>query len=361
MYNANQFALKPTNNPSKEIVLMKRPLTRLCMALLCFYISFTACYSDALAAGAKLEILTSTFPVYQITRNVTKGWDGVNVSLMIPAQLGCPHDYALKPQDMQKLSKADALVINGLGMEEFLGTPVKKANSKLRIMDSSIGIKDILNYTEMGEHEPARNEPEHKGGHHKKPAHGDGDAHEREQDRPHHHAGANPHLFASPRMVALLAMNIAAGLSGIDPAGARIYTENARAYAEKMNRLADEFAALGKQLANNRIVTQHGVFDYLARDMGLEVVAVVQAHAGQEPSASEMLAIVKTIRQEKAGAIFTEPQYPEKIGRTIAAETGIATATLDPVATGPEAAPLDYYETCMRQNHAIIGEALGTK
>ncbi|MFH0730982.1 MAG: zinc ABC transporter substrate-binding protein [Pseudomonadota bacterium] len=339
---------------------MKRPLTKVCMTLLCFCMAVAACDSDALAAGGKLEILTSTFPIYQITRNVTKGWDSVNVSLMIPAQLGCPHDYALTPRDMRKLSKADVLIINGLGMEEFLGTPVKEANSKLKIMDSSIGIKDILNFTDVGEHEQARHKTEHEGEHRKEPAHEDRHAHEHEHPD-HHHAGANPHLFASPRMVALLAMNIAAGLSGIDPAGARIYSENARAYAEAMNRLADEFAALGKQLANNRIVTQHGVFDYLARDMGLDVVAVVQAHAGQEPSASEMLAVVKTIRQEKAGAIFTEPQYPEKIGRTIAAETGIAAATLDPVATGPEAAPLDYYETRMRQNHAIIGETLGTR
>jgi zinc transport system substrate-binding protein len=338
---------------------MKRMLTRLCMTLICFYAASAGCYSDALAAGTKLEILTSTFPIYQITRNITKGWDTVKVSLMIPAQLGCPHDYALKPQDIQKLSRADVLVINGLGMEEFLGTPVKKANSKLRIFDSSNGIKDILNYTDMGEHEHARDQPEHKGEHHNEPDHEDGDAHE--HDRHHHHAGVNPHLFASPRMVALLATNIAAGLSGIDPAGARIYSENARIYAEKMNRLADEFVTLGKQLTNPRIVTQHGVFDYLARDMGLEVVAVVQAHAGQEPSASEMLAIVKTIREENAGAIFTEPQYPQKIGRTLAAETGIATAILDPVATGSEAAPLDYYEISMRQNQAIIGKTLGRK
>ena len=33
--------------------------------------------------------------------------------------------------------------------------------------------------------------------------------------------------------------------------------------------MADELAALGRRLHNNRIVTQHGVFDYLARDMGL--------------------------------------------------------------------------------------------
>jgi zinc transport system substrate-binding protein len=337
---------------------MKRPLTRLCGVVLCLTIALTADFSNALAGEAKLDILTSTFPIYQITRNITKGPDAVKVSLMIPAQLGCPHDYALKPQDMQKLSRADVLVINGLGMEEFLGAPVEKANSHLNIIDASKGIKDILNYTDMGESEPLRHEAGHEGEHKKESAHQAGDAPEHAW---HHHAGTNPHLFASPRMAAFLAMNIAGALSVIDPARAGIYSENAMGYAEKMNRLADEFTALGKQLTNNRIVTQHGVFDYLARDMGLEVVAVIQAHAGQEPSASEMLAIVKTIRHEKAGAIFTEPQYPEKIGRTLAREAGIATATLDPVATGPQDAPLDYYETCMRQNLVIIGKTLGSQ
>jgi ABC-type Zn uptake system ZnuABC Zn-binding protein ZnuA len=127
-----------------------------------------------------------------------------------------------------------------------------------------------------------------------------------------------------------------------------------------MNRLADDCAALGKHLQNNRIVTQHGVFDYLARDMGLEVVAVVQAHAGQEPSASEILEIVATIKAKKAGAIFTEPQYPEAVGKTIAKEAGIAAATLDPGATGPERAPLDYYEQVMRTNLVTLEKTLGS-
>ena len=112
--------------------------------------------------------------------------------------------------------------------------------------------------------------------------------------------------------------------------------------------------------SNNRIVTQHGVFDYLARDMGLEVVAVVQAHAGQDPSASEILAIVKTIKTKKAGAIFTEPQYPEAVGTTIAKEASIVAARLDPAANGPERAPLDYYEQVMRTNLSILEKTLGS-
>lgn len=188
-------------------------------------------------------------------------------------------------------------------------------------------------------------------------AHQRGDAHH-EHDRHHHHAGVNPHLFASPRMTAQLAMNVVAELSKIDPNGADTYFKNARAYAETINKLADDMAALGKRLKNNRIVQPHGVFDYMARDVGLEIIAVMQAH-GQEPSASEMLQLVKTIKDKRAGAIFTEPQYPEKAGKALSKETGIPVAMLDPVATGPGNAPLDYYETVMRQNMKTLESTLG--
>ncbi len=454
------------------------------------------------AGAAEQTVLATTFPIYQIVRNVAEGREGVTVDLMIPSQLGCPHHYALTPQDMQKLAKADFLVVNGLGMEEFLGAPVKKANPKIRVIDSSIGIKETLQYSgdqhhehghghehgetghhveehhhghhgehpfewagafklepgvykwsfakvdgkyadpamkmvyvasepkdpiehvkemimglfeqngqalkhggrlnsgelhvlqfddarnttefeikidkagtyvfftehmpsefEAGEHffktaggenvEPVFQEPESGHDHHHAEAHHDHGHH-------HHHAGINPHLFASPRMTAQLAMNIAAELSKADPSGAAVYFKNAQAYAETMDRLADDMAALGRRLKNNRIVQPHGVFDYLARDMGLEIVAVMQAH-GQEPSASEMIQLVKTIKEKRTGAIFTEPQYPDKVGQTLSKETGIPVAMLDPAASGPDNAPLTYYETVMRQNMKTFESTLGVK
>lgn len=302
------------------------------------FLSAFLCAPAAQAAG-RIVALCTTFPIYQITRNVTRGSTAIQVELMLPAQLGCPHDYALTPQDMQKLARANVLIINGLGLEEFLGTPIKKANPGLQILDSSAGIKQVMRYTDF--------EREH-------------DVHETAHGH-EHEAGVNPHLFASPRMAAKLPLTIAAGLARIDPAGAILYERNARAYALRLNRLADEFSALGRRLANNRIVTQHGVFDYLARDMGLNVVAVVSAHAGQEPSAAQMLGIVRTIRRTRAGAVFTEPQYPARIAQTIAREAGIPAAVLDPAANGPANAGPDYYETVMRRNLATLKETLGTR
>lgn len=306
------------------------------MLIICIAFGLTTVSPTLGRAGeGEQTVLATTFPIYQILRNVTEGRDGVKVDLMLPSQLGCPHDYALTPQDMQKLAKADILVVNGLGLEAFLGAPVKKANPEITIIDSSIGIENTIKYTE-----------EHDNDH--------------DHSKTEHHEGVNPHLFASPRMTARIAMNIAAELSKTDPKGAAIYSENAKAYAETMNKLADGLSALGKRLKNNSIVQPHGIFDYLARDIGLEIVAVMQAH-GQEPSAAEMINLIKTIREKRAGAIFTEPQYPEKVGKSMSKETGVPFAMLDPVATGPENAPLAYYETVMGKNMKTLESTLGVK
>lgn len=304
---------------------------------LCGAAAASAVSVPARSDAAGQTVLATTFPICQIVRNVTQGRDGLTVDLLLPARTGCPHDYALTPRDMRKLARAAILVTNGLGLETFAGVPVKKANPRMKVIDSSAGIREILAYSDDQRHD-----------------HGDEHDHaDAEED-----AGANPHLFASPRMQARLAMNIAAGLAEADPDGAAVYFGNARAYAARMNMLADDMAALGRRLKNNRIVQPHGVFDYLARDMGLEIVAVMQSH-GREPSAAEMMRLVRLIRAKQAGAVFTEPQYPDRIGAALSRETGIPVAVLDPAATGPESAPLTYYETVMRRNMQTLGQTLG--
>ena len=303
---------------------------------LCMTLGLASCPGTGKADTPVRTVLSTTFPIHQIVRQVTAGRAGLSVVQMLPSQMGCPHDYALTTQDMQKLAKADVLVINGLGMEEFLGAPLKKANPKITLIDSSSGIKETLAYTDQPQAQ----------------AHTHAHAHT--------HAAINPHLFASPRMNARLALNIAAGLSKVDPEGAALYARNAEAYAGTMNRLADDMSALGKRLKNPRIMQPHGVFDYLARDMGLSIVAVMLAH-GQEPSAAGIRRLAKTLRETQAGAVLTEPQYPGKIAQILSKETGVPFATLDPVASGPEDAPPDYYEKVMRQNMKTLASTLGVR
>ena len=286
------------------------------------------------AFAADRQIVASVFPVWLLLRQVTRDVPGVEVGLLLPAGTGCPHDYSMTPQDRRALARADVLVINGLGLESFLGEPGKVS----RLMKEGFSIIDISSRVD---HLLAEEEAGHEG-----------------HDHGH---GVNPHIFASPAMMSRMAVSLAVQLAQHDPEHASLYEENGRRTAERLDALAADFAALGGRIAGRGVLVQHNVFNYLARDTGLVVDAMVQAHEGQEPSAREMLDLVRIIREKHTAAVITEPQYPARTGRTLAAETGIPCISLDPVASGPSDAPDDYYETVMRGNLRILENTLGTK
>lgn len=293
----------------------------------------SGCSRPQAGADGRKHILCSTFPMYLFTANIAKGASGVEVQLMIPAAMGCPHDYSLTPDDLRKIAAADVFVANGLGMEEFLGKPLAAANPKLLVIDSSVGVTDLLAFT-----------PEEGG---------------EEEAGHHHHSHFNPHLFASPDTAARVVQSLAGQLAKADPDNAKLYADNAGRYVGELLKVGREIRDAVHGPPAPRIVTEHAVFDYLARDAGLEIVAVVEESPGQAPSAAEMLRIVGRIKAAKAAALFTEPQYPAAVGETIAKETGIPAAMLDPVANGPADAPLDYYQQVMRQNARVLAAALG--
>ncbi len=282
--------------------------------------------SPQVCFGAPIRLLATTFPVEILLRNVINGATSVQIKVLLASDLGCPHDYVLSPQDMQKLAAADVLVGNGLGLEEFLGTAVSRANAKISLIEVGKGASPLLFMDAEGGRSSRV---------------------------------VNPHVFASPRMMGKMARFLAGELGRIVPSERPLFERNADSYATKMEVLANEFLQLGQRLKNNRVITQHGIFDYLAADMGLRVMGVVQDHPGREPSASEVLKLSKTIRAQKVGAVLTEPQYSPKFGRLVASESGVLVGEVDPVASGPVSAPLDYYEKIMRSNLKIIRNLLG--
>jgi zinc transport system substrate-binding protein len=110
-------------------------ITRLLTAALLIAFFITGCGQAAGRAaksttpggnGAGLNIVTSFYPVYIATINVTRDIPGVTVKNMTKPQTGCLHDYSLRPEDLKTLEKADVFVINGAGMEAFLDDVISK-------------------------------------------------------------------------------------------------------------------------------------------------------------------------------------------------------------------------------------------
>ena len=283
------------------------------------FLAFTLAFAPSAGAAEPLRVLASFLPMEIFTRNVTGDAPGVTVASMLPASLGCPHDYALTPGDMKKIASADLFVANGLGMEDFLGEPVRRANPKIRIVETARGVRPV------------------RGG----------------------HGEINPHTWVSPRNAILQVREIEKALSEARPGLAPAFRRNADAYVFRLTALAAEFEAAAMTFRRTNIVTFHDVFDYLARDAGLTVVGKIETVPGQEPSAGEIQRLSRTIREKEVPAVFSEPQYSPKLADALAREAGVPVRVLDPVATGSPA--LTAYEDAMRRNLSTLKEALSSR
>ncbi len=302
-------------------------------------ILFSAILTASLHAAETRPVYCTTYPVYLFTKNIAANCPDVRVELVVPPGTGCPHDYVLTPGDMRKLGTKNLIVVrNGMGLDDFVLKPLAKMNPEAVVIDATKGLK-ALKAKENDDHD-------HDHGHADK----DGD-HDHGHD--HSHGGLNPHLFASPVSAVGMVENIAKGLEKADPANAARYRANATAYLAKLNALNERIKLLAPKVRGNSVIAQHGVFDYLAEPLGLMVAATI-SDGQSAPSAAEMKELIHEIKEKNIRVIFTEPQYPARTAEAIARECGIRTVRLDPVASGPQNAPDDYYEKIMDSNLNII-------
>ena len=293
----------------------------LSLLLLVLSVALVGCGGTDKSAEKKtaepFRIVTSFYPMYVATINITDGVDGVEVYNMTKPQTGCLHDYQLMTEDMKTLEKADAFVINGAGMEDFMDK-VTEQQKKLKVIDASRGIELI-----------------------------------------HDEEGDNPHVWLSVTDAITQVRNIADQLKEADPAHAAQYEKNAAAYIEKLTSLKSEMHAALDNVPHKDIVTFHEAFPYFAQEFKLNIIGVVEREPGTEPTPTELQETIEQVNALPSKVLFTEPQYSPAAAETIARETGAKIYTLDPVVTG-EATPAakNAYIDTMKKNMKTLQEAL---
>lgn len=298
----------------KLLILILILLLALPAAFLTGCLPMTATTSQS--ADPDLMIITSFLPIYIFTANLTAGLDGISLSNLAAPDIGCLHDYQLLPGDMIKLEEADIFIFNGAGMESFL-SQLAGLSSDMITVEASEGIELL-------------------------PAAGD---------------EVNGHVWLSIPLAIRQVRNISAGLQLADPDRKGQYQANEAAYISRLEALDTDFRNGLADLQHRDIITFHEAFPYLAQEYGLTVAGVIQREPGSEPSASELAETIDLIKAKGIPALFAEPQYSLRVAETIAAETGAKIFTLDPIVTG--AADAATYEQKMRQNLAVLREALG--
>ena len=292
----------------------------------------------------KFNIVASFYPMYVLTQNVTEGIEDVQVTNLTAPTTGCLHDYQITTQDMIKLSHADALVVNGDGMENFI---IKAINTyeDLNIVYASEGIKEKLEKEEH-EHEDEHDEDEHE---HE-------EAHDEEEHDDGHNHEENSHYWVSISLYIEQVKNVAEQLGKIDEKNKDLYERNAQKYIEKLTTLKNQMHEQLDDLPNKNIITFHEAFEYFADEFDFDIVAVIEREPGTYPSSKEVAEIIDLVKEKDVKAVFVEPQYSRSAADTIARETKVEVYSLDPIVTGSDDA--DSYIKIMTENMNTLIKAL---
>lgn len=262
----------------------------LCLILL---VSFVSCGRKGNVPEEKI-ITVSIAPFKYFIEAIAK--DEYEINVMVPAGSN-PHIYEPYPVQVSKLEKSVAYISNGfLGFEMTWLDRFYEMNSKMKRLS-------------VGEYvEPIKSED-----------HNEGD----------HVEGTDPHYWVSPRCAYQIAASVKTFLTELNPDRKRIYEEN---YQELLGKIrhADELAKeLSSSVSKKCFMIYHPNLAYLARDYGLEEIAV--ENEGKEPSPSRMKYLIDRAKKDNIKVILVQKEYDTRNARAVADEAGAKVIIIDPL------------------------------
>ena len=269
--------------------------------------------------GDTFKIVTSFYPIYLSTKNVTQNVDDVEVVNLTQTAGGCLHDYQLLPQDMIELETADVLIVNGQGMEEFLDKVIS-SYPNLKIIYANDENIEVLIHNHEGEEE------------------------------------INSHVWLSVSNNIEQVENIQKELSKIDEKNSDKYKENASNYISKLNDLRSQMDNELSKLRDVRVVTSNETFDYLFKELGVDISFNIEEEIGTSPNTGDIARVIQEIKNTNSALIILDAQEDESFSQIISQETGLKTYTLDAIVTGD--GNKDHYINTMKKNIEILKECL---
>jgi len=255
----------------------------------------------------RLKVVTSFYPIYVATLNITEGVPGVIVENLSEPQTGCLHDYQLTSDDVKLLSTADVFLVNGGGMESFLD------------LDEFAKKYPDLTVVSIDENLPKE---------------------KLDKD--------NSHYWMNLDFYEIYVQKIAIALADKDTEHSLEYMENYRKYADEVDKLIEKANQVKAASNSQGVILLHEAFGYLADELGLDTKMVLDLDDGAEISPSDLSKACKLIEDGEVVYILGESTYGSAIAKTIEDETGLTTIFIDPLITGEY--KKDTYLDGMRDN-----------
>jgi len=271
-------------------------------------------------APRTLKIGVTLHPYYSWTKNIVGTLPGYEVRSILPGEIDAG-DYQPRPDDIKKLVDLDAIVVNGIGHDDFI-MPMLKASANTRITIIRPNEQTPQIHSARG-------------------------------------SGVNSRTFISFTNAIQQTYAIQKALAALRPQDAAALQQNAAEYARRLRLIKSKAAQQLAEAKITRVVTVHDGYGYLLQEFGLEVAGVVQPAHGLTPSAAELRDMVKLLQREKIRVVFSAATFPAPLLKVLQDEAGVKVYTITLIASGEYTA--DKFEREMQRNVDTMIRALVTE
>jgi ABC-type Zn uptake system ZnuABC Zn-binding protein ZnuA len=286
-------------NSGEEESNMKSKLLRL---LLIIPLIGVFCAGAMPADAAKIRIVATLTDLADFARNI--GGDRVEINSLATG-VEDTHGVPMKPSFVPIMNRADLLFVEGFEMEHAFLPALIEASKNPRIqrdregyVDASKGIipLDVPKSTE----------------------HYAGDV----------HPYGNPHYMLDPVLAKTAIKNIYNALVEFAPQYQADFTRNRDAYLAKLDAKIAEWEKEARPLKGVKFIAYHEEWNYFAARFGMDFFGTVELRPGIDPTARHIEQLVASMKKEHVPIVVREPQFPEKVPKRIAEQSGATLITL---------------------------------
>ena len=279
-----------------------------------------ACSSQA-ALAKNLNVVASFTVLADMAKQV--GGEHVTVKSLVGPD-GDPHSFEPSPQDSVALSKADVVIVSGLGMEGWMDRLVSASGYKGKVIVASEGIstrKMIDDGKQI----------------------------------------TDPHAWNSAENGAIYAQNITRALVAADPEDAAAINDSGSEYVTRLKLLDSwaktRFEAIPK--SKRKVLTSHDAFGYFGQEYGVTFLAPVGFSTEAEANASDVAGLIKQLKNQQIKTYFIENQTDPRLVKQIAAASGAQPGgELYPEALSAASGPASTYEMAFKHNVDAIANSM---
>jgi len=254
------------------------------------------------AHAEKIRIVTTLTDLADFARAV--GGDLVEVKSLATG-VEDTHGVPMKPSYVPMMNRADLMILIGFDCEHAFLPALLEASKNPHIQKGTPG------YVDCSKGIIPLDVP-------KSTDHYQGDV----------HPYGNPHYTLDPVLAETAIENIYNALVDFAPQHQAEFTRNRDAYLARLDAKIAEWKSEAKQIKGVKFVSYHEHFPYFAERFGLDYFGTIELKPGIDPTPRHIEELSKAMKSEHVAIVVREPQFPEKVPKNIAEQTGATMVTL---------------------------------